>query len=164
MYALCQFFRSKSPKNQHFWCMHFSKVAACKFAYTPFLDQVGSPLVFFCRKYGFILDFMLYYYCSKWSIGLKSIRYKHILIIVKIWDAKTCWHTIFIDCEDIQENTATFNLNTKVLRQGKTKLSQKQIKRIAFILATDLKNFAESKGDFSNLSANEVYSHLQNNQ
>lgn len=70
----------------------------------------------------------------------------------------------FIDCEDIPENTATFNLNTKVLRQGKTKLSQKQIKRIAFILATDLKNFAESNGNFSNLSANEVYSHLLNNQ
>ena len=70
----------------------------------------------------------------------------------------------FIDCEDIKENTATFNLNTKVLRQGKTKLSQKQIKRIAFILATDLKNFAETNGDFSNLTANEVYSHLLNNQ
>ena len=70
----------------------------------------------------------------------------------------------FIDCEDIQENTATFNLNTKVLRQGKTKLSQKQIKRIAFILATDLKNFAESNGNFSLLTANEVYTHLQSNQ
>ena len=70
----------------------------------------------------------------------------------------------FIDCEDIPENTTTFNLNTKVLRQGKTKLSQKQIKRIAFILATDLKNFAESNGNFSNLSANEVYTHLQSNQ
>ena len=70
----------------------------------------------------------------------------------------------FIDCEDIPENTATYALNTKVLRQGKTKLSQKQIKRIAFILATDLKNFAESKGNFSNLSANAVYSHLKSNQ
>ncbi len=70
----------------------------------------------------------------------------------------------FIDCEDIPENTATFNLNTKVLRQGKTKLSQKQIKRIAFILATDLKNFAETNGDFSNITANVVYSHLQLNQ
>ena len=70
----------------------------------------------------------------------------------------------FIDCEDMPENTATFNLNTKVLRQGKTKLSQKQIKRIAFILATDLKDFAETNGNFSNLSANEVYSHLQSNQ
>ena len=70
----------------------------------------------------------------------------------------------FIDCEDIPENTTTFNLNTKVLRQGKTKLSQKQIKRIAFILATDLKNFAETNGNFSNLSANEVYLHLLNYQ
>ena len=95
MYAFCQFFRSKIPKNQHFWRMHFSKVADCKFAYTPFLDQVGNPLVFFCRNYGFWSYFMLYYYCSKWSIGLKSIRHKHILIIVKIWDAKTYWHTMF---------------------------------------------------------------------
>ena len=70
----------------------------------------------------------------------------------------------FIDCEDIPENTATFNLNTKVLRQVKTKLSQKQIKRISFILATDLKNFAETNGNFSNLSANVVYTHLLNNQ
>ena len=70
----------------------------------------------------------------------------------------------FIDCEDIKENTATFNLNTKVLRQGKTKLSQKQINRIAFILATDLKTFAETNGNFSNLSANAVYTHLQSNQ
>lgn len=66
--------------------------------------------------------------------------------------------------KDIPENTATFNLNTKVLRQGKTKLSQKQIKRISFILATDLKNFAESNGNFSNLSASAVYTHLLNNQ
>ena len=66
--------------------------------------------------------------------------------------------------EDIPENTATYDLNTKVLRHGKTKLSQKQIKRIVFILATDLKNFAEIKGDFSNFTANAVYSHLQSNQ
>ena len=70
----------------------------------------------------------------------------------------------FIDCEDMSENTDTFNLNTLVLRQGKTKLSQKQIKRIAFILATDLKNFAETNGNFSNLTANAVYTHLQSNQ
>ena len=70
----------------------------------------------------------------------------------------------FIDCEDTSENTAAFNLNTKVLRQGKTKLSQKQIKRIVFIFATDLKNFAETNGDFSNLSANAVYTHLHSNQ
>ena len=70
----------------------------------------------------------------------------------------------FIDCEDIPENTAIYDLNTKVLRQGKTKLSQKQIKQIAFILATDLKNFAETNDNFSNLSANVVYTHLLNNQ
>ena len=70
----------------------------------------------------------------------------------------------FIDCEDTQENTAIYNFNTKILKQGKTNLSQKQIKRIAFILATDLKNFAESNGDFSNLTANAVYTHLQSNQ
>ena len=40
----------------------------------------------------------------------------------------------FIDCEDTQENTATYNFNTKILKQGKTNLSQKQIKRIAFFL------------------------------
>lgn len=70
----------------------------------------------------------------------------------------------FIDCKDIDENTASYNFNTKTLKQGKTKLSQKQIKRIAFILATDLKNFAETKGNFSNLTANAVYTHLQSNQ
>ena len=66
--------------------------------------------------------------------------------------------------EAIPENTATFNLNTLSYRQGKTKLSQKQIKRIAFILATDLKVYAESNGNFSLLTANEVYTHLQSNQ
>ena len=70
----------------------------------------------------------------------------------------------FIDCENILENTATYDLNTKVLRQGKTKLSQKQIKRISFILATDLKNFAETNGNFSLLTANAVYTHLQSHQ
>ena len=77
---------------------------------------------------------------------------------------KLIYKQCLIDCEDIPENTATFNLNTLSYRQGKTKLSQKQIKRISFILATDLKNFAESNGNFSNLTANAVYSHLQSNQ
>ena len=34
----------------------------------------------------------------------------------------------FIDCEDIPENSATFNVNASVLSQDKAKLSQKQIK------------------------------------
>ena len=41
---------------------------------------------------------------------------------------------------------------------------QKQINHIGFVLTTDLKNFAESNGDFSNLTANEVYTHLLDNQ
>lgn len=70
----------------------------------------------------------------------------------------------FIDCENIAENSAIYDFNTKVLKQGKANMSQKQIKHIGFILATDLKNFAESNGDFLKLTANEVYSHLLNNQ
>ena len=54
----------------------------------------------------------------------------------------------FVDCEDITENSATYNLNTLVLRQGKTKLSQKQIKRIAFILDTDLKTLPNQTATF----------------
>lgn len=70
----------------------------------------------------------------------------------------------FIDCEDIEENSATYNFNTKVLKQGKVKISEKQINHIGFILVTDLKNIAESNGNFSKLTANVVYTHLLNNQ
>ena len=70
----------------------------------------------------------------------------------------------FIDCENIDENSAIYDFNTKVLKQGKVNMSQKQITHIGFILATDLKNFAESNGNFSSLTANEVYTHLLNNQ
>ena len=77
---------------------------------------------------------------------------------------KTIDEQCFIDCEDIEENSATYDFNTKVLKQGKVKMSEKQINHIGSILATDLKNFAESNGNFSNLIANEVYTHLQSNQ
>jgi len=60
--------------------------------------------------------------------------------------------------EDIPENTATFNLNTLSYRQGKTKLSKKQIKRIAFILATDLKNFAKPMATFFTCSKSSLFS------
>ena len=73
-------------------------------------------------------------------------------------------HQCFIDCENIDENSAIYDFNTKVLKQGKVNMSQKQINHIGFILATDLKNFAESNGNFSNLTANEVYAHLLDNQ
>ncbi len=70
----------------------------------------------------------------------------------------------FIDCQDIAENTANFFFNTKVLKVGKANISPQQIKRISFLLAHDLKTFAETNGDFLNLSANALYSHLQSNQ
>ena len=70
----------------------------------------------------------------------------------------------FVDCEDIAENTATFDFNDLVLKQGKANLPKEQINRIGLIIATDLKNFAESGGNFSTLSANAVYTHLQSTQ
>ena len=77
---------------------------------------------------------------------------------------KTIDEQCFIDCEDIEENSARYCFNSHVLKQGKVNMSQKQIKHIGFIIATDLKNFAESNGNFSNLTANEVYTNLLDNQ
>lgn len=77
---------------------------------------------------------------------------------------KTIDKTSFIDCDSQPNNTSTYDFNTKVLKQGKATLSQKQINRIGFILATDLKAFAETGGSLSPLSANAVYTHLQSNQ
>ena len=70
----------------------------------------------------------------------------------------------FIDCEDVEENTAVYNFNDNTLKQGKVNLNSKQIEKISFLLAHDLKTFAETNGNFSNLSANAVYTHLQINQ
>ncbi len=70
----------------------------------------------------------------------------------------------FVNCEDKPENTATFDFNTKTLKLGKAKLSPQQMKEIAFLIAHDLINFAETNGDFSDLSAKAVYAHLQSNQ
>lgn len=39
-----------------------------------------------------------------------------------------------------------------------------QIEKISFILSHDLKPFVETNGNFSKLTANAVYTHLQNNQ
>ena len=68
----------------------------------------------------------------------------------------------FIDCEDIEENTAVYNFTDNTLKQGKVNL--KQLERISFLLAHDLKTFVQTNSNFSNLSANAVYKHLQNNQ
>ena len=70
----------------------------------------------------------------------------------------------FVDCEELQQNTAKFNFEDKTLKLGKASLSNQQFKRISLMFATDLKNFAETFGNSQNLTAKEVYSHLQNNQ
>ena len=70
----------------------------------------------------------------------------------------------FVDCIDLQDNTAKYNFEDNTLKLGKATLSNSQLKRISLMFATDLKNFAESGGKIQNLTAKEVYSHLQNNQ
>lgn len=70
----------------------------------------------------------------------------------------------FIDCEDIKENIAVYSFNDNSLKQGKVNLSSKQLKRISFLLAHDLKTFSKVNSNISTLSANAVYTHLQNNQ
>ena len=77
---------------------------------------------------------------------------------------KTNNNQCFIDCKDIDENTAVFDFNSNELKLGKVNLNSKQIEKISFLLAHDLKTFAETNGDFSKITANEVYTHLQNNQ
>ena len=70
----------------------------------------------------------------------------------------------FVDCEELQENTAKFNFEDNTLKLGKASLSRERLKRISLMFATDLKNFAETFGNSQNLTEKEVYSHLQNNQ
>lgn len=77
---------------------------------------------------------------------------------------KTNNNQCFIDCKDIDENTAVFDFNSNELKLGKVNLNSKQIEKISFLLAHDLKTFAETNGNFLNLSANVVYTHLRNNQ
>ena len=77
---------------------------------------------------------------------------------------KTNNNQSFIDCKDIDENTAVFDFNSNELKLGKVNLNSKHIEKISFLFAHDLKTFAETNGNFSNLSANVVYTHLQNNQ
>ena len=77
---------------------------------------------------------------------------------------KTNNYQCFIDCKDIDENTAVIDFNSNELKLGNVNLNSKQIEKISFLLAHELKAFAETNGNFSNLSANAVYTHLQNNQ
>ena len=67
----------------------------------------------------------------------------------------------FIDCEDIKENAAVYNFNDNSLKLGKANLHPKRLERISFLLAHDLKTFAQTNSNFSTLSANAVYTHLK---
>lgn len=64
--------------------------------------------------------------------------------------------------KSMPSNFGILDLNTKVLRQGETKLSEKQIKDISFILAHNLLEYAQNGGDMDNLSIKTVYSFLDN--
>lgn len=70
----------------------------------------------------------------------------------------------FIDCEDIKENAAVYNFNDNTLKQGKANLNPKRLERISLLLAHDLKTFVQTNSNVSTLSANAVYTYLQNNQ
>lgn len=70
----------------------------------------------------------------------------------------------FVDCEELQENTAKFDFEDNTLKLGRASMSNQQLKQISLMFATDLKNFPETFGNSHNLTAKEVHSHLQNNQ
>ena len=79
-----------------------------------------------------------------------------MLMITKI-DKPSCCVEKSMPC-----NFGILDLNTKVLRQGETKLSEKQIKDISFVLAHDLLEYAQNGGDMNNLSIKNVYAFLDN--
>ena len=58
------------------------------------------------------------------------------------------------------DSVGNIDLNTKVLRLGKCKLSQEHIDEIAFILAHDLLEFAQNGGEMENLLAKSLYNFL----
>ena len=75
---------------------------------------------------------------------------------------KTIQNTI--DCEDVSENCAVFSFHDSNMKFGKvSSLSNSQLTRISLMLKSDLKNYIENNGQ-SSISANEVYSYLQDNQ
>ena len=70
----------------------------------------------------------------------------------------------FVNCKELQENIAKFNFEDNTLKLGPASLSRERLNRISLMFVTDLKNFAGTFGNSQNLTAKEVYSHLQNNQ
>ena len=43
----------------------------------------------------------------------------------------------FVDCEEIQENTAKFSFEDNTLKLGKASLPRERLKRISLMFATD---------------------------
>lgn len=50
----------------------------------------------------------------------------------------------FVDCVDLQDNTAKFNFEDNTLKLGKTSLSNQQLKRISLMFANDLKKLCRN--------------------
>ena len=61
---------------------------------------------------------------------------------------KTNNNQCFIDCKDIDENTAVFDFNSNELKLGKVNLDSKQIEKISFLLAHDLKPLPKQTATF----------------
>lgn len=47
-----------------------------------------------------------------------------------------------------------------MVKLGKVSLSQKQIVLLSLLISTDLKSYVKTGGDFKNITANVVFSHL----
>ena len=62
---------------------------------------------------------------------------------------------------EMQDNCAHINLNTKVLRHGECKLSDGQVKDIISFLSSKLLDYAQNGGDMGNLSAKGVFALLE---
>lgn len=62
---------------------------------------------------------------------------------------------------EMPDNCAYIDLNTKVLRHGDYKLSDGQVKDIISFMSHKLLDFSQNGGDMSNLSAKGVFAFLE---
>ena len=64
--------------------------------------------------------------------------------------------------QEVENNFARIDFKNNEIKMGKVVLSDKRLDRIAFVLAHDLKLIAPLISGKENLTANEVYTLLQN--
>ena len=98
--------------------------------------------------------------------NMNIINYTRLLLYVTLFGCCIAILTLTA-CILMSKRTAflPFSLfEDNTLKLGRASMSNQQLKRISLMFATDLKNFAETFGNSQNLTAKEVYSHLQNNQ